>query len=46
MVRRTPAIDPDAPGEEPPQVEGHVELRHVTFAYPSRPDACVFKWVP
>ncbi|VFQ96925.1 unnamed protein product [Cuscuta campestris] len=43
LDRRT-AIDPDDPDADPAgPVRGDVELRHVDFAYPSRPDVCVFK---
>ncbi|MED6184096.1 ABC transporter B member 19 [Stylosanthes scabra] len=37
-------IDPDDPDAEPVEsVRGEIELRHVDFAYPSRPDVMVFK---
>jgi ATP-binding cassette subfamily B protein len=40
LVDRTPAI-PSAGGIVPEHVEGLIELRHVDFAYPARPDATV-----
>lgn len=37
-------IDPDEPeAEQVEKVRGEIELRHVDFAYPSRPDVMVFK---
>uniref|UniRef100_A0ACD5USD1 Uncharacterized protein n=1 Tax=Avena sativa TaxID=4498 RepID=A0ACD5USD1_AVESA len=37
-------IDPDEPDtEQVESVRGEIELRHVDFAYPSRPDVMVFK---
>ncbi|XP_047070941.1 ABC transporter B family member 19-like [Lolium rigidum] len=37
-------IDPDDPeAEQVESVRGEIELRHVDFAYPSRPDVMVFK---
>ena len=43
ILRRESEIDADAPGQELKQVEGVVELRDVTFAYPARPDKPVFE---
>jgi ATP-binding cassette subfamily B (MDR/TAP) protein 1 len=39
---RVPAIDEDAPGDTPDAVEGHIELRNMSFSYPARPDVTVF----
>lgn len=37
-------IDPDEPEtEQVESVRGEIELRHVDFAYPSRPDVMIFK---
>eukprot|EP00887_Chlorella_sp_A99_P002677 scaffold6.g2677.t1 len=43
VMARQPAIDIDAPGRELERVEGRLEFRGVTFAYPSRPDIIVFR---
>lgn len=40
---RPKTIDIDAPGVEPARVEGALELRSVTFAYPARPSVTVFR---
>uniref|UniRef100_A0A1D1ZDP4 ABC transporter B family member 19 n=1 Tax=Anthurium amnicola TaxID=1678845 RepID=A0A1D1ZDP4_9ARAE len=41
---RATRIDPDDPDSEPvDSVRGEIELRHVDFAYPSRPDISIFK---
>ncbi|KAH9676465.1 ABC transporter B family member 19 [Citrus sinensis] len=41
---RSTRIDPDDPDAEPVEtIRGEIELRHVDFAYPSRPDVVVFK---
>jgi ATP-binding cassette subfamily B protein len=40
LVDRTPAIAPDG-GLAPASVEGRIELDHVDFTYPARPDARV-----
>ncbi|XP_051120699.1 ABC transporter B family member 19 [Andrographis paniculata] len=44
ILDRTTRIDPDDPEAEPLEtIRGDIELRHVDFAYPSRPDVMVFK---
>ncbi|KAF8010919.1 hypothetical protein BT93_J1528 [Corymbia citriodora subsp. variegata] len=44
MINRVPKIDSDSPeGEILETVSGEVEFRHVEFAYPSRPDALIFR---
>ncbi|GMI68461.1 Arabidopsis thaliana ATP-binding cassette B19, MULTIDRUG RESISTANCE PROTEIN 11 [Hibiscus trionum] len=44
ILDRSTRIDPDDPEAEPVEsIRGEIELRHVDFAYPSRPDVCVFK---
>lgn len=44
MINRVPKIDSDSPaGEIIDTVSGEVEFRHVKFAYPSRPDALIFR---
>jgi ABC transporter fused permease/ATP-binding protein len=40
LIDRTPAIAPSG-GHVPPRAEGRVELKAVSFAYPSRPDVNV-----
>ncbi len=40
LLDRTPSIAPSG-GEKPAAVEGRVELDHVVFAYPTRPEAKV-----
>lgn len=43
MDRKT-EIDPDEPGAEVvTDVKGAIELRHIVFSYPARPDATVFQ---
>ena len=43
VIDRVPKIDIDKQGgEEPKSIEGYVELRNVSFYYPSRPDLPVF----
>lgn len=38
------AIEPgDRDGEHAAKISGHIELKDVTFAYPSRPDVALFK---
>ncbi|KAF2316255.1 hypothetical protein GH714_041596 [Hevea brasiliensis] len=44
VLDRSTRIDPDDPEAEPVEsMRGEIELRHVDFAYPSRPDVPVFK---
>ncbi|KAE8710000.1 ABC transporter B family member 19 [Hibiscus syriacus] len=44
IVDGSTRIDPDDPEAEPVNsIHGEIELRHVDFAYPSRPDVIVFK---
>ncbi|KAJ8750357.1 hypothetical protein K2173_014272 [Erythroxylum novogranatense] len=44
VLDRSTKIDPDDPEAEPVEsTRGEIELRHVDFAYPSRPDVPVFK---
>ncbi|XP_038724797.1 ABC transporter B family member 19 [Tripterygium wilfordii] len=44
ILDRSTKIDPDDPeAEDVESVRGEIELRHVDFAYPSRPDVMVFK---
>ncbi|EOY03425.1 ATP binding cassette subfamily B19 isoform 3 [Theobroma cacao] len=44
ILDRSTKIDPDDPEGEPVEsIRGEIELRHVDFAYPSRPDVSVFK---
>ncbi|RRT41128.1 hypothetical protein B296_00047118 [Ensete ventricosum] len=44
ILNRGTRIDPDDPEAEPvDSVRGEIELRHVDFAYPSRPDVPIFK---
>lgn len=44
ILDRSTRIDPDDPEAEPVEsIRGEIELRHVDFAYPSRPDVNVFK---
>ncbi|KAF7819699.1 ABC transporter B family member 19 [Senna tora] len=44
ILDRSTKIDPDDPDAEPVEsIRGEIELRHVDFAYPSRPDVMVFK---
>lgn len=43
ILDRKTAIDPDSPlGEEVTRVQGEIELKHVSFAYPQRPDIHIF----
>lgn len=42
-VDRAPEIDPDDPQGDPARhIRGEIELQHVRFAYPTRPDVVVF----
>lgn len=44
ILDRSTKIDPDDPEAEPVEsVRGEIELRHVDFAYPARPELMVFK---
>ncbi|KAG9159775.1 hypothetical protein Leryth_007793 [Lithospermum erythrorhizon] len=44
ILDRTTRIDPDDPDADSVEnIRGEIELRHVDFAYPSRPDVMVFK---
>ncbi|KAL8471565.1 hypothetical protein ACS0TY_028991 [Phlomoides rotata] len=44
ILDRSTRIDPDDPEAEVVEtVRGDIELRHIDFAYPSRPDVMVFK---
>ncbi|XP_051127432.1 ABC transporter B family member 15-like [Andrographis paniculata] len=44
VLDRRSEIEPDDPaGIKPERLTGHVELRHIEFAYPARPDTMVFK---
>lgn len=44
VLDRSTRIDPDDPDAEVvDSIRGDIELRHVDFAYPSRPDITVFK---
>ncbi|KAM7279225.1 hypothetical protein ACFE04_006359 [Oxalis oulophora] len=43
ILDRSTKIDPDDPESDPVEtIRGEIELRHVDFAYPSRPDVQVF----
>lgn len=44
ILDRTTKIDPDDPECDPiDSIRGEIELRHVDFSYPSRPDIIIFK---
>lgn len=44
ILDRPTRIDPDDPDADPVEsIRGDIELHHVDFAYPSRPDVAVFK---
>ncbi|CAI9109590.1 OLC1v1009434C1 [Oldenlandia corymbosa var. corymbosa] len=44
VLDRYSSIEPEDPeGHKPERITGHVELRDVDFAYPSRPDVMIFK---
>jgi len=40
---RKPKIDDEEDGEKPDSVEGHIQLKDVTFAYPTRPEVQIYK---
>lgn len=43
LLDRRPAIDAEDPAARVlPSLTGNIELKHVTFRYPSRPDVTVF----
>jgi ABC-type multidrug transport system fused ATPase/permease subunit len=43
VIERSPPIDvDDLSGETPARVNGDIELKHVGFSYPSRPDVTLF----
>eukprot|EP00897_Mesotaenium_endlicherianum_P002209 jgi/Mesen1/2015/ME000148S01116 len=42
IIDRKSKIDPEAPGDVLPAVKGQIELRHVKFRYPTRPDVKIF----
>ena len=41
--RRRPDIDDEEEGERPESIEGHIQLKDITFAYPTRPELQIFK---
>ena len=43
MHCRKPVIDDEEDKATPAQLGGHIELRHVYFAYPARPELEVFR---
>ncbi|XP_042515440.1 ABC transporter B family member 19-like [Macadamia integrifolia] len=44
ILDRTTKIDPDDPeAEQVESIRGEIELRHIDFAYPARPELMVFK---
>ena len=44
VIDRVPEIDSSSPaGDKPEKVVGDIELKDVSFRYPSRPDVAVFK---
>ncbi|KAJ6843704.1 ABC transporter B family member 19-like [Iris pallida] len=44
ILNRATRIDPDDPESDPVDtIRGEIELRHVDFSYPSRPDIQIFK---
>ncbi|VFQ58512.1 unnamed protein product [Cuscuta campestris] len=44
ILDRATRIDPDDPDADPVEsVRGDIDLHHVEFAYPSRPDVAIFK---
>lgn len=40
---RKPKIDDEEEGEKPDDIEGHIQLKDVTFAYPTQPEFPIFK---
>lgn len=44
MIKRKPAVNANfLDGRTLPHVEGQIELRDITFSYPSRPDQMIFQ---
>ncbi|KAL2641262.1 hypothetical protein R1flu_008849 [Riccia fluitans] len=44
MIKRKPAVNANfLDGRTLPHVEGHIELRNITFSYPSRPEQMIFQ---
>ncbi|PAN06443.1 hypothetical protein PAHAL_1G264200 [Panicum hallii] len=44
ILDRETEIDPDSPdGHKPEKIKGEVEILNIDFAYPSRPDAIIFR---
>ena len=43
LPRRKPDIDDEEEGERPESIEGHIQLKGITFAYPTRPELQIFK---
>lgn len=44
IIDRKSKIDPsDESGMTPPEVKGEIELHHISFKYPSRPDIQIFR---
>lgn len=43
MYSRKPEIDEEADGERPHSVQGHIQLKDISFNYPARPELQIFK---
>jgi ATP-binding cassette subfamily B (MDR/TAP) protein 1 len=43
ILDRDTSINPTEPAEQVGKVEGHIDVRNVTFSYPSRPNVVVFR---